>query len=607
MQGAAAARPSAARPAIGADAWVALALAAATVLAFLPVLGNGFVAWDDTRNLVDNPHYRGLGWAQLRWMATESHYGHYVPLAWLTLAADYVVWGMNPAGYHLTSLLIHVAAAVTLYVVARALIARASPLAPSAVRAGAAAAALFFALHPLRVESVAWATERRDVLSGLFFLLTVLAYVRATGATGPRRRWLLLASVVAHLAALLSKSITVMAPLVLLLLDVYPLRRLPGPSGRWTVGAVARVAAEKAPHAVLSVAQAVLTRHFFQGDLEAVQLLPWRETLSRVVVSLWFYPVKLLVPLDLSPIYEAPPGLGPGHPAVLRAVAGVVLVTAAAWFLRRRCPGALVAWASYVIMLAPVAGALSLGYHLTADRYSYVPCLGFAVLAGGGVAVAVDRSGRRPERRWLAPATGAAIVLMAIGLSVLTWHQTRAWRDSVSLWRQAVRATPECMVCWLNLGHELLEAGEPGLALEHFTRALELQPSRAQTYRSLGFALEGLGRREASITAYRAGLALTPSSMALRLSLASALLAAGRLEEAMGVIDGAGRFYGPAALVAYFGAAAQHRPAAPAPRLGLVRAWTALGDRERARGELEVLRRLQPDLATLVEARGGLS
>ena len=139
MQAAAASLPPTARPGTGADVWVPVALATVTVLAFLPVLRNGFVAWDDTRNLLENPHYRGFGWAQLRWMATESHYGHFVPLAWLTLAADYVVWGMNPAGYHLTSLLIHVATTLTLYAVARALIAAAKPFATSAVRGGAVA------------------------------------------------------------------------------------------------------------------------------------------------------------------------------------------------------------------------------------------------------------------------------------------------------------------------------------------------------------------------------------------------------------------------------------------------------------------------------------
>src|SRR5262249_51585845 len=272
----------------------------------------------------------------------------------------------------------HATGTAMLYLVACTLIAQGAAVTAGAATAGATAAALLFGLHPLRAESVAWATERRDVLSGLFFLLTVLAYVRSTLATGARRRWLLGASVAAHLAALLSKSITITAPLVLLVLDVYPLRRLPGPRAQRTPRVVPRVLAEKAPHIALSLAQAVLTYRFFRADLSnAGQLHSWRESLARVFLSLWFYPLKTLVPLDLSPLYEAPVSPSLADPLVLRAVVGVVLVTAVAWLLRRRCPGVAAAWVSYVIMLAPVSGAVSLGYHLTADRYSYLSCLGF--------------------------------------------------------------------------------------------------------------------------------------------------------------------------------------------------------------------------------------
>ena len=169
MQRAVAPRLDASRPGLRAAGLIPVALAAATSVAFLSILGNEFVDWDDTRNLLENPSYRGLGLAQLRWMATESHHGHFVPLTWLILAFDYVVWGMNPAGYHLTGVVIHTGATATLYLVARALIAGAAPMAAGAATAGAAVAALLFGLHPLRVESVAWATERRDVLSGLSF------------------------------------------------------------------------------------------------------------------------------------------------------------------------------------------------------------------------------------------------------------------------------------------------------------------------------------------------------------------------------------------------------------------------------------------------------
>jgi tetratricopeptide (TPR) repeat protein len=334
------------------------------------------------------------------------------------------------------------------------------------------------------------------------------------------------------------------------------------------------------------------------------RLLSWREGLPRVLSSLWFYPWKVLVPLDLSPLYEAPLDPSLADPSVWRAAAGVALITALAWALRRRFPGLAVAWAAYVIMLSPVAGVVSLGYHLTADRYSYVPCLGFSVLAGGGVAAALDAAAHRPARRWLAPALLGLTMGAVVVLGVLTWRQAEAWRDTTSLWQQAVRATPGCVICHVNLGHQLLDGRAPDVALEHFRRAIALQPGRAATYRSLGLALEATGRRADAIQAYRVGLGLAPHGLAVRLSLATALLSAGRLDETVVVVDEALRYHEPAALAQYFEDVARHRPDAPVPRLGLVRAWRTLGERERAQAELEVLRRLHPGLAGLAVASG---
>src|SRR5439155_9180328 len=208
------------------------AIAFAIFIAFLPTLRNGFVDFDDDRALLNNLLFRGLGWSNLRWMFTTTHMGPYQPLSWLTLAVDYSIWGMWPTGYHLTSLLIHVLNGVLFYFVARELLllsglsrSRSSEL---LLCLSAGWSALLFAVHPLRVESVAWATERRDVLSGLFFLATVLCYLRATTVpndTSLRRRWLRVALAFYGLS-LLSKAIGVTLPIVLLVLDIYPLRRL---------------------------------------------------------------------------------------------------------------------------------------------------------------------------------------------------------------------------------------------------------------------------------------------------------------------------------------------------------------------------------------------
>src|SRR2546422_427495 len=236
-------RPHAAR--VGAwalaDWLIPLALALVTFAVFSPALSNNFVDWDDQINLTGNEEYRGLGTAQLKYFFTTVLMGHYIPLTWLTFGLDYVQWGMNPTGYHLTSLLLYAANAAVLYLVSLRLLARATPLAGLPLRLGAVAATLFFALHPLRAESVAWVTERRDVLSGLFFLLTILAYLRMRDASGPRRYWLLAASAGAYVLALASKGSVMVLPAMLLLLDIYPLRQLSrrtlvALSRRWPAG-----------------------------------------------------------------------------------------------------------------------------------------------------------------------------------------------------------------------------------------------------------------------------------------------------------------------------------------------------------------------------------
>jgi len=216
---------------------MAVGVAVTSFVAFAPSLLNQFVDWDDLENFITNPYYRGLGWTQLTWMWTTVLTGHYVPLTWMTLGLDYLVWGLNPTGYHLTNVLLHSANAVVVYLIALPLLRYAIPAVTDdlqAWRLSAAFAALLFAVHPLRVESVAWVTERRDVLSGLFYLLAIWAHVRDADApidASVRRRPWYWVSLGCFVLALLAKAITVTLPAVLVVLDVYPLRRLGGDAG----------------------------------------------------------------------------------------------------------------------------------------------------------------------------------------------------------------------------------------------------------------------------------------------------------------------------------------------------------------------------------------
>src|SRR3989475_11994697 len=272
-------------PAPGWVLWlVPVLIALVTVAAFLPAFQSQFVSWDDAENFLDNPHYRGLGWSQLHWMWT-THLGHYIPLTWITLGLDYLLWGMNPVGYHLTSLLLHAANAVVFFFVVRRILTLALP-SPSerghALTVSAGFAALVFAIHPLRVESVAWATERRDVLYGLFYLLTILLHLRASdrGARGRGWYW---GTVGLFACALLSKAMAVSVPVVLLILDVYPLRRLGGSTG-WGSEPARRVYVQKVPFGLPAAAASAIAV-MAQLSVHVAASLDHLSMLARLAIS----------------------------------------------------------------------------------------------------------------------------------------------------------------------------------------------------------------------------------------------------------------------------------------------------------------------------------
>src|SRR5256885_1163934 len=298
---------------------VPLVIALITCAAFLPTLQNQFVNLDDNDNFLDNPHYRGLAWTHLRWMWT-THQGHYIPLTWMTLGLDYLVWGMNPVGYHLTSLLLHAANAVVFFFVVRRILALALPSPAErghALAVSAGVAALVFAIHPLRVESVAWVTERRDVLSALFYLVAILVYLRACerGVRGRGWYWL---SVAGFVCALLSKSMVVNVPVVLVILDIYPLRRLGGSIGWWSEEAH-RVYVEKIPFVLLAAAASAIAV-MAQSSVHAVASLAQLSVPGRVAISTYglsFYLSKMVLPGNPPPVYELLPPVNPLSPPLL--------------------------------------------------------------------------------------------------------------------------------------------------------------------------------------------------------------------------------------------------------------------------------------------------
>jgi protein O-mannosyl-transferase len=506
--------------------WIApLAIALLTVAAFAPALGYGFVLWDDDRNFLTNPYYRGLGWAQVRWAFASTVMGHWIPVTWLTFSLDYAVWGMNPLGYHLTNVLLHAANAVLFYALALGLLRRALPAAgPRAIRLGAAVAALFFALHPLRVESVAWITERRDGLSMFFYLVTVLAYLKACEReAASRRRWLAV-SLGAYALGLLSKSLIMSLPLVLLVLDVYPLRRA---QGRWR-----QVLTEKLPYLALAVAAAVVSFLVLRATLGLTSdaAYPPAARLAMALHSLAFYLGKTLVPAGLSPMYELPVRIDPLAPRFLASALVVVGLTIGLVLARRRWPAPLAAWTVYALTIAPVSGIVHNGPQLVADRYSYLSCLGFAILLGGGVAAVAAGMVRA------SPAPRVALVVAAVlwlgGLAALTREQIGVWRDTDEIWRRSLAVDPDCAFCHGQWGAVFGNRGQLGEAIAHFERVVALRPSRAHHRANLGLALLKARQPAEAAEQFQRVLAEEPRDVDTRRRLGLALAQQGQLGEA---------------------------------------------------------------------------
>ena len=508
-----------------------------TAGAFLPAVGNGFVDWDDADNFLGNPHYRGLGWTQIRWMLTSTQTGHYIPVTWLTLGLDYALWGMNPAGYHATSIVLHALNALLVYLLALRLLALTVAGREGARRWGAVLAALFFSIHPLRVESVAWITERRDLVMGGFALLAVLSYLEAVraGAAGrldARWRWTALACFV---LALLSKSAAVGLPVALVALDCYPLGRMRGagasPSRRlWRLAVV-----EKAPFLLASGAVALLTLAVGarRGLITPLDALGVPERLAISGYSLAFYLWKTLAPWPLSPLYTLFRPVNPWSASYVVPGLVVVAITAVLVLARRRWPAGLVAWVCYAALLFPVIGLFHNGAQITADRYSYLACLPLALLAGAGLAWCLEaRAAGRLSPRVAAASVGAAGVVILL-LTAVTVKQIGVWKDSIALWRQAAAVEPASDIPIFYLGWALADAGRFDEAGEHFERSLRRVPGelpwlRAQFTLHLGIVEERAGRPQAAEIRYREALALDPGHPVARIRLGSALSARGK-------------------------------------------------------------------------------
>ncbi len=511
-----------------------LLIVVVTVFAFARVLGNEFVNWDDDYVLVHNEKYRRLGLEQLHWMFTTGFAGHYQPLTWLSFAIDSVLWGVEAAGFHLTNLLLHLVTSVGFLFVSRRLLTAALPQQSEASRLIAAlVATLLFAVHPLRVESVAWATERRDVLSGAWLMLTLICYLRAADpqrASG--RRSMLALSLLCYAASLLSKASAVTLPVVLLLVDLYPLRRLRRSGDPANLTTFRRLLWEKVPFLVLAVAVGgmALWAQAQPGALRTLTEHPVELRIGQAFYGLAFYLGKSIWPAGLIPLYEQDPQATALDAANVLSAGIVVVLTVLFWRLRRRAPALLTAWGAYVVLLLPVLGFAQSGPQVVADRYSYLSCMPWAVLLGGAVAFLWDRPSSRPHP--VRALLSVAVLALAGVLTVLTRNQTRVWADSYTLWTTVIERAPDTGTAHANLAALSNREGAFEDAREHSLTALRILPGNRTAHIALARSAAELGDLTTAEQHYEIAIEIRPGDTGRMIDLAYVKSRLGKPDEA---------------------------------------------------------------------------
>ncbi len=502
------------------SALLLVVIVAAAVVAHAPGLRNEFLNWDDDRNFLQNADYRGIGLAQWRWAWSTYHLGVWQPLAWMLLGAQYVAFGMDPLGYHATSLAIHALNAVLVYFLCRQVLRLHGGVESTSenhrIALASASAAILFAVHPLRVEAVTWVSCQPYLPAVAVYLVAVMVYLQAAvkghcgGISG--RAWI--ATFLLYVVALCFKAVAISLPAVLLVLDIWLL-------GRWQRGRRARILVEKIPFmlvaAVISL-WAIAAKDFNESRV------PLREfdAIVRLAQSAWgvcFYLWKSVWPTGLLPYYRLPGDLRLTTPTYLVSAIVVITATLTLLLLRRRARKLLAAWLCYLVILLPNLGVVQIGQQLAADRYSYLAIIPLMIVLAAGL----TKAGHVGMQTGMALVIPAVLVTTAM-LTQLTRQQAAMWKTSESLWTATIKADPGCAVAHCNLGEALLRKGDLPTASQHLSTAIDLDPQFCFAYTNLGVLLCQARQFEQAAQCGEHVLTIRPSLKGLDLARAHAML-----------------------------------------------------------------------------------
>ena len=454
---------------------ISIILTVVTLAVYWQVHQFEFINFDDVIYITENPIIKsGISLNGLLWAFGSKYFGLWNPLVWLSFMADYQFYGLNAGGYHVTNLVLHILSVLLLFW----LFCRMT----GAVWKSAFVAA-FFALHPLHVESVTWVSERKDVLSAFFWMLTLFMYVYYTEKPAIKRYLLILFSFV---LALLSKPMVITLPVIMILLDYWPLNRFASQKGNLLLWQLK----EKLPFFMLSAAMIIIT-FYTPNEREAyTKIISLSDRLANAPVAFILYLMKTFFPHSMTIFYPFPSQIPVWK--IVGSVLLIIMISAAAIAMVRRLPSLLVGWLWFVIMMIPVIGITRIGDFAMTDRYHYLPSIGISIMLAWGLTSFIKD--KQTQNRVLFPAGIIALLFLAL----LTWKQCGYWQNSIELWQHALKVTDNNYMAHNNLASALLEKGETQQAIDHYQKAIAINHYPAAYYNT-GVIYHHLGRFQQAI------------------------------------------------------------------------------------------------------------